>query len=78
MFADQLNQTNRIEGKSDIELSKLNSTVTLLENIQDKHEDLELISILPSSSSSNPNTINASISSPLESEQHRFCNILDH
>jgi hypothetical protein len=75
MFANKLNQTNSKTGKSDIELSKVNSTVTPMEDTQEQIEDLEQINILPNSFSSN--AINAPINIPLESEQHRSCNIKD-
>ena len=75
MFANKLNQTNSKTGKSDIELSKVNSTVTPMEDTQEQIEDLEQINILPNSFSLN--AINAPINIPLESEQHRCCNIKD-
>ena len=75
MFANKLNQTNSKTGKSDIELSKVNSTVTPMEDTQEQIEDLEQINILQNSFSLNE--INAPINIPLESEQHRSCNIKD-
>ena len=73
MFANKFNQTNNTRGKIDIELCEINSTVTPMEDTPEQNEDLEQIIILPSGSSAD--AIHAPINIPLESEQHRFCNI---
>ena len=79
VFANLLNQPISVDAiqlkSTDIELSKMNSTIPIRENIQKQKEDLEHTHNLPSSSSSISKALSAPILNPLESEQHRFCDI---
>ena len=78
VFANQLTQTNdSTRVKSGIKFSEINSTVTPLENIKEQNADLEHTKKFSSISCKNSKATSAPISSPLESEQYRLCNILD-